>query len=178
MADSDGTESESAFWRFSLRFYARPGVPELCLTLQDEYGVDVNLLLFLLYSARQGLRLSVDDLRDIDHTIKDWRTQVVQPLRTIRRQLKSGIPPIATAASEALRSKIKNCELHAERLQQNMMELRFAAPTPIAAPGVIRDAAAANIRAYGRLLETTGSTLPNKPAQELLEEFSCLYGAP
>jgi len=42
----------SPFWRFSLRFYARAKISAICLLLQDEAGVDVNLLLFLLLSQK------------------------------------------------------------------------------------------------------------------------------
>ena len=41
----------SPFWRFSLRFYRRREVADACIALQEEAGVDVNLLLFLLWHA-------------------------------------------------------------------------------------------------------------------------------
>ena len=41
----------SPFWRFSLRFYRLPEVADACITLQEQAGVDVNLLLFLLWHA-------------------------------------------------------------------------------------------------------------------------------
>ena len=50
----------SPFWRFSLDFYRRPGVPEVCLQLQDAHGVDVNLLLFALWQATERRTLSVE----------------------------------------------------------------------------------------------------------------------
>ena len=34
------------FWQHSLQHYAQPGVAEACLALQDNYQVNVNLLLF------------------------------------------------------------------------------------------------------------------------------------
>ena len=37
--------------RFSLRFYRQPEVADACIALQEEAGVDVNLLLFLLWHA-------------------------------------------------------------------------------------------------------------------------------
>ena len=41
----------SPFWRFSLHFYRQPKVADTCIALQEEAGVDVNLLLFLLWQA-------------------------------------------------------------------------------------------------------------------------------
>ena len=34
------------FWKFSLELYDREGVAAACLALQEEYQLDVNLLLF------------------------------------------------------------------------------------------------------------------------------------
>ena len=45
--------ADSRFWQFSLDFYARPGVADACLELQDRAGVDVNVLFFVLYLAAQ-----------------------------------------------------------------------------------------------------------------------------
>ena len=159
------------FWQFSLRFYGRPGVPELCLALQDEHGVDVNLLFLLIFLAKHGRRLSVDDIRAIDRETAPWRTNVVQPLRALRRQMKDGFPPMDTAATDALRGEIKRCELQAEKLQQEMMERRFA-PDAAGAPCDVGEAAAANIAAYGVVVAAPGDTLPQAPVQALLKIFS------
>src|SRR5260221_13755017 len=48
MADTQ-TEQGSPLWRFSLRFYRRPGVADACIALQDGCGGDVNILLFFLW---------------------------------------------------------------------------------------------------------------------------------
>ena len=81
----------SPFWRFSLRFYRQPGVAEACIALQEESGVDVNLLLFLLWHAAQRRRLSVAEIERLERKIGAWRDLAVIPLRAIRRALKS--PP-------------------------------------------------------------------------------------
>ncbi|MBR9790293.1 MAG: TIGR02444 family protein [Gammaproteobacteria bacterium] len=38
--------SPELFWQHSLQHYAQPGVADACLALQDNYQVNVNLLLF------------------------------------------------------------------------------------------------------------------------------------
>ncbi len=43
------------FWQFSEQHYARPGVAQACLQLQDEHGANVNLLLLLLMLEERGL---------------------------------------------------------------------------------------------------------------------------
>ena len=53
---AESKKQASPFWRFSLRIY--PAVADTCLELQDRFGVDVNVLLFLLFAARNGQRYS------------------------------------------------------------------------------------------------------------------------
>ncbi len=59
----------SPFWRFSLATYRKPGVATACLALQDECGVDVNLMLFLLWLAANGRQLSVDNIKELDQAV-------------------------------------------------------------------------------------------------------------
>lgn len=46
-------------WQFSLETYAKTGVSELCLLLQNEFDINVNLLLLTTYLDEQAL--SLDD---------------------------------------------------------------------------------------------------------------------
>lgn len=161
---------ESAFWQFSLRFYRRPEVPTLCIALQDHHGVDVNLLFFMMFLGLHGRQVTAADVRRADACIGDWRQRVVQPLRTLRRDLKGGMAHFDPQATEALRSAIKRDELQAERLQQEALERQF----PLHDTGVAaapRLAAGANIAAYA----ATAGELPDGPVNTLLtalfEEF-------
>ncbi|NNC63961.1 MAG: DUF2390 domain-containing protein, partial [Gammaproteobacteria bacterium] len=38
--------ASEGFWAFSVRVYGKPDVPTACLDLQNDYGLDVNLLLY------------------------------------------------------------------------------------------------------------------------------------
>lgn len=160
-------DSESAFWRFSLRFYARDGVAPLCLALQDQQGVDVNVLFLLLFFSSQQRQLSAADVKKIDSVAAAWRTRAVQPLRALRRDLKNGVSAMDAQVTEALRSDIKRCELHAERLQQEMLERAFPAATT-GVPGSIQEAATANIAAYSAVI----GVLPADAVQSLLRLFA------
>jgi uncharacterized protein (TIGR02444 family) len=161
------SESDSAFWQFSLRLYGQPEVAATCLALQDQQGVDVNLLFFILFLATNERRITADEIRRVDAHIHAWRTRVVQPLRAIRRNLKGGIAPIDTTAAEALRSAIKRDELQAERLQQEILERDFP-PVSLGAHAPVRVAAEANIAAYGEII----GTLPAAPVNTLLAALS------
>ena len=155
----------SPFWNFSLQFYARPQVATACLELQDNAGADVNVLLYLLFLARHDRQLGRSDVARIDSLVSSWRTEVVQPLRALRRRLKSGVAAIDTAASEGLRADIKRIELESERIEQHTLE-RGAPAAAIGSPAASRSAAArANLAAYGELL----GGLPAAPVTILLE---------
>ncbi len=114
--------AESPFWRFSLRFYARPHIAEACLVLQDNSGADVNVLLFVLYLADQRKELSADEIAQLDSAVAQWREAVVKPLRTLRRGLKSGVEFIPGPVSETFRSQIKRLELESEQIEQHRLE--------------------------------------------------------
>ena len=163
----------SAFWRFSLRFYAREGVPPLCLTLQDQHGIDINLLFLLLFFATQQRRVNRADVQKMNDITAAWRARAVQPLRALRRDLKNGVTGMDARATETLRNDIKRCELHAERLQQEMLERAFpAATTGVSCP--VMEAATQNIAAYSAL---TGA-LPAELVCNLLTLFATEFSPP
>ena len=66
MSNAAPSSQGSPFWRFSLQFYHLPKVADACIALQEEAGVDVNLLLFLLWHARQRRRLSAAEVAALE----------------------------------------------------------------------------------------------------------------
>ncbi len=167
-ATLDMARDRSAFWDFSLHFYALPRVAAACLELQDRAGVDVNVLFYLLFVAQHCRQLDRSDVTRIDAAVKAWREQVVQPLRTVRRELKQGVAPIDTDAAATLRNDVKRIELEAERIEQRTLECLV----PIAALGTPASSAAVaarvNLAAYGEFL----GDLPAAQAEILLEVFA------
>jgi uncharacterized protein (TIGR02444 family) len=154
----------SPFWRFSLQFYRQPKVADACIQLQDEAGVDVNLLFFLLWLARQRRTFSTGEVEWLESKVAPWRDATVIPIRNVRRALK--VPPalVIAASAELFRTRIKAVELEAERLQQEAMyELAGATPRGQDASS-LADAARGNIAAYEAM---GGKTFP-KPAIETL----------
>jgi uncharacterized protein (TIGR02444 family) len=155
--------TETPLWRFSLHFYRQAGVADACIALQDGCGVDVNLLLFLLWLAGAGRQLSADEVRQLDAAVRDWRNLTIVPIRDARRKLK-GAPTLVDAnKQEAFRTRIKAIELEAERLQQEALfaRSRSAARGSGASPPA---AARANLAAYEQVIGTPFS----KPATERL----------
>jgi uncharacterized protein (TIGR02444 family) len=165
------TSQGSPFWRFSLRFYRQPQVADAYIALQEEAGVDVNLLLFLLWHASRKRAFSTAEVEALERRVGPWRNMTVVPLRNVRRALKAPPALVEAGTAEAFRTRIKAVELEAERLQQEAMyELARTAPlgTEAASPDT---AARGNIAAY----ETMRSAAFPKPAVEtLLTAFSSL----
>lgn len=114
--------AENPFWEFSLAVYGAPGVADACLRLQDDAGLDVNLVLFACWIA--GAReapLTDAEMRDVIALTRHWRERVVSPLRQIRRELKGGSEGLPPEAVESFRDEIKSIELASERREQDML---------------------------------------------------------
>ncbi|MBX9773463.1 MAG: TIGR02444 family protein [Xanthobacteraceae bacterium] len=171
MSDAGPSSQGSAFWRFSLQFYRLPKVADACIALQEEAGVDVNLLLFLLWHARQRRRLAKADVTALEAKIAPWRDATVIPLRSVRRALKSPPALVEPATAEAFRNRIKAVELEAERLQQEAMYV--LAPLGVAG-GNPDEAAAANIAAYEEMLVRR---FPPAARETLLAAFAAMPAA-
>jgi uncharacterized protein (TIGR02444 family) len=134
--------SGEAFWRFSLAFYARAGVAEALIALQDRAGCDINLILFALWRGMaNGHRLEPDELIAAEAAIAPLRCGVIEPLRRLRRGLKGQTDPDI----QALRRRVGALELAAER----RVQFRLAATLAESAAGGHRSAAAeANLALY------------------------------
>jgi uncharacterized protein (TIGR02444 family) len=158
MADAK-TQQGSPFWRFSLRFYRQPGVADACIALQDGCGVDVNILLFLLWLATARRRVPLAAAQELCAKAAAWRDDVVAPLRTLRRRLKDDSALVERGAVELFRTRIKAMELESERLQQEAM-FAFAATLVTENAATTEAAARANIAAYEHALARTFAAGP------------------
>jgi len=141
------TSTQSPFWKFSLGFYRGAGVSEACLELQDDCGVDVNVMLFLLWMATQKRRVPADRVRALADKMRPWQMDVIGPIRALRRMLKTHALLPDKGAAELFRTKIKAIELESERLQQEAM---YALAGDLTSEPVrsVDEAARANIEAY------------------------------
>jgi uncharacterized protein (TIGR02444 family) len=105
------------FWDFSLDLYERPGVAECCVALQEESGLDVNMLLFCTWCAAEGPGvLEEADVRAAIAATQPWQQRVVAPLRAARRAVRElGTAGIFAAACAR---DVAATELSAERVEQ------------------------------------------------------------
>jgi uncharacterized protein (TIGR02444 family) len=131
-----------SFWRYSLMIYARPGVAEALISLQDRAGHNVNLMLFGLWLGHcAASTLDIAGLARARATIGAIDRNVVTPLRQLRRALKDD----PDSDMRDLRRRISALELVAERRAQ----ARLAATVvhrPLQVADDRRAAAAANLK--------------------------------
>jgi uncharacterized protein (TIGR02444 family) len=127
-ADDAGLELEGPQWSFAIELYERPEVSRACLLLQDVLGVDVCLLLFALFVAREHNRiLDRASLEDLYRAVADWRDEVVRPLRAIRRRTKTPATAAPEAAIHGFRQQIKIAEINAEQIELALLARHFYA---------------------------------------------------
>jgi uncharacterized protein (TIGR02444 family) len=140
----------SQFWNFSLAVYRARAVQNECLDLQDQFGLDVNLLLLCAYlGAGHGVALTSDDIASARQEVDQWNEDIVKPLRAARRNLKTiELPDPHTAqAAMQLRAQVKVAELESERIEQMMLEQWANARLAAWPHGKFRDAVVANLQA-------------------------------
>lgn len=102
-------------WQFSLEVYRREGVEALLLQLQDDCGLDVNMLLYAAWLGARDIQLDAGHCADVQAATAEWREGVVVPLRELRRQLR------CIEAADGVRERVKALELEAEAEQQRLI---------------------------------------------------------
>lgn len=79
---------EHAFAQYALSLYAQPRLARLCLSLQDEQDMDVNLLLWAAWLDEQAVPFDPALWRAGEAAVRYWRAWIIKPLRWLRRNLR------------------------------------------------------------------------------------------
>lgn len=111
-----------SLWDWTLAAYARPGVPEACLELQDRFGRNTSFLLWAAWAGGEGRAPDPAALAEAASLARAWEAEVLGPLREVRRGLKPSRPPVDDGAREGLREDVKAAELRAERVLMETLE--------------------------------------------------------
>ncbi|MCU9946448.1 TIGR02444 family protein [Pseudomonas sp. PDM13] len=113
-------------WSFALDLYARPGVENTCLRLQEQ-GADVCLLLAAAWLGRRGVRYDPVCAEQLQGIAGPWQRDVVEPLRRLRQAWREAAG--TDTGLRELRDGVKRLELDAERRLLARLE-EIAAPWP------------------------------------------------
>ncbi len=151
------------FWDFSLATYGRDGVADACITLQEAHGADVNILLFCAWAGRNGVRLDRAQIEAACAAVEGWHREIVRPLRSVRRRLKSaldGSPPSELQA--ALRARVQKIEIDAEHIEQ--LRLAALADTP-------------DFGGFGELGNSRAAPLDSAAARANMEAYLSVLGS-
>jgi|TARA_B100001105_G_scaffold52389_1_gene39614 uncharacterized protein (TIGR02444 family) len=108
---------QNEFWDWTLPTYGRPGVSPACLRLQERHDLDVNLVLYAVWAAANGVELSESDLRGAAEHVSRWHGVVVKGLRSVRVDLKGDPHGAPAELAEAFRDGLKALELASERME-------------------------------------------------------------
>lgn len=111
-------------WDFVTWAYKREGVEKACLALQSRLNADVNIVLFCIWLSFRGAG-TINLAKYLGTALRisrDWQLNLVEPVRTARQNLKDVLETGSFAdddiqVAEALRERIKQCELDLEHLQ-------------------------------------------------------------
>lgn len=123
-APLDTAIKANPLWDFVTWAYKREGVEKACLALQNRLNADVNIVLFCIWLSYRGAGTSnlATYLGTALKISRDWQRNLVEPVRLARQNLKQSLETGTfagneRAAAEALRERIKQCELDLEHLQ-------------------------------------------------------------
>jgi uncharacterized protein (TIGR02444 family) len=151
-----GAWPREVFWDYSVALYGRPGVEAACIELQRRHRIDVNLVLLCLWLGERGTALDGEALARLCHAADRWQVEVVRPLRTLRRRLKTRLAdgePNSVAGdwpelAASIRERAIALEIDAEHLEQlHLGRVAAGLPTGATAGPAL---AGANLRHYWR----------------------------
>ena len=79
------SETAEMFWDYSLKLWKNDELKVLLLEHQDKQGLDINLLLFLLWISEQRMILTTDPSQIIELQ-RRWIDGLIKPIRGLRRE--------------------------------------------------------------------------------------------
>ncbi len=134
-----------ALWDWTLQAYAQPGVPQACLSLQDDDGQNTPLLLWAVWAETTDPGL----LDAAAALARRWEALAIGPIRAVRRGLKPAFDGVDDSAREGLREDVKAVELRAERVLMEAFEAMTETPGGAPALAALAAASQAWARAGG-----------------------------
>jgi len=108
--------------QFALAVHEDDGVGDACVSLQDRFDLDVNVLLLAAYvGAVHRKTVTAEQLAAARALVDSWRDEVVRPLRGVRRRLKTGPTPAPNPQTDEMRGKVAKAEIAAELIELDVL---------------------------------------------------------
>ncbi|MEM6544628.1 MAG: TIGR02444 family protein [Pseudomonadota bacterium] len=123
LVSHDTDASGLSLWQFCLQVYSDKAVAQACLNAQDDYNLDVCLLLFAAWLASRERKISNGEVEQVVDACQYWRQSTVLPLRSQRQRCKENDPKSWEYAA------LKRLEQQAEKEQLEFMESLYLAGT-------------------------------------------------
>lgn len=164
-------------WSFAVRTYAREGVAAACLHLQDEHGLDVDVVLGCLWHAQRGGAWDEGRLARVLEAAQPAQQRIEQ-VRALRRAV--GSQRDREPDWQTTYERLKDAELAAERVELARVEAVLRQAPHAVDPCEPATAALTALRAYaaarrrgdlddplpGLLQDLVALALPPKPPPE------------
>ncbi len=110
-----------ALWEECESIY--PTLEQVCLQLQDQYGLIANLLLLAFVLDQKQIGLPHDTWQELHKQVDGWQSRVLTPFRRLRKLSKSNV-----AATEY--QQMLDVELMLERKGQQFVSHQLEAISP------------------------------------------------
>lgn len=119
MKNSEVVLSKADFWRYSYITYAIDDVAPASLTLQDKFGVNVNLIMLLCWCLQEGVILTLSQCQQLIECVETSE----QELKAHRRERQSAKPKEGELSARY--DNLKAEELELEKAQQALILAQF-----------------------------------------------------
>lgn len=104
-------ENTENFWNFSVKAYTQNGADKILLRLQNDFGLDINLILLLLWLEQNSYFINETVFNKLLSVSNSWQTTKLRPFRKKRQQARN--TPIYQA--------LKDEELELEKQEQSAL---------------------------------------------------------
>lgn len=122
---------KSEFWNYSSQIWTLPDVEAVCLDLQNDYNLNVNILLFCCWVGDRNFKLNDDDLQTLLDVIQPWQT-IIEPLRDSRKMMQQNLIAMPSSLRNQTITNISEMEINAEHMAQMALEkaLKYSKMSP------------------------------------------------
>jgi len=118
-ASETGPAKTERLWAFAVEFYGREGVAQLCLRLQNDHGLDVDIVIACLWHASRGGSVDEVQLESMIMAAAPARARV-RVIRELRRGV--GLDRKQDSVWQATYEQLLSAELAAERVELEWIE--------------------------------------------------------